>query len=190
LDVAERARPRAGIPHDHEGCVSLFPAFADVGTAGLLAHGVQAIVAHDFLGREIARRYRRLNANPRRLGQNRGIRLVCLFGVPWTRVFHKVKDNRHGTYLRLLPHPRKAGQAPRIARQMSRNMTAPTVAVIRLPQKSGTTSSFSFSNRNPPTIAPTRPTARLHISHRCQKVPAAVGLINLTLRGVTVGVTL
>ena len=44
LDVAERASARAGIPHDHEGCVSLVPALADVGTAGLLAHGVQAVV--------------------------------------------------------------------------------------------------------------------------------------------------
>src|SRR5262249_26666643 len=50
----------------------------------------------------------------------------------------------------------------RIARQIRRNTMAPIVAVIRLPQKSGTTSSRSFSKRKPPTMAPTSPTARLY----------------------------
>src|SRR5262249_12568737 len=43
-----------------------------------------------------------------------------------------------------------------------RKITAPIVAVIKLPQKSGTTSRRSFSKRKPPTTAPTRPTARLY----------------------------
>ena len=70
-------------------------------------------------------------------------------------------------YLRLRRARRKAGpHRPQIrpawiARQISRKMMAPMVAVIRLPQKSGMTCRLSFSNRKPPTMAPTRPTARL-----------------------------
>src|SRR4029079_12396154 len=78
------------------------------------------------------------------------------------RVVHEIKYDRHGPYLRLQPPPRKASHAFRIARQISRKMTDPMVAVIRLPQKSGTTSKRSFSNRNPPTTEPTTHTPRLY----------------------------
>ncbi len=50
LDVAEGAGPRAGVAHDHEGGVLFLPALADIGAAGLLAHRVQAVFAHDPLG--------------------------------------------------------------------------------------------------------------------------------------------
>jgi deoxyribose-phosphate aldolase len=42
---------------------------------------------------------------------------------------------------------RSCGYAFRIARQISRNTMAPIVAVIRFPQKSGTTSRRNFSKR-------------------------------------------
>ena len=45
--VAEGAGSRARVAHDHEGGVPLRPALADVGAAGLLAYGVQAVAAHD-----------------------------------------------------------------------------------------------------------------------------------------------
>ena len=64
LDVAEGAGARAGVAHDHEGGVLLLPALADIRAAGLLAHGVQAVVAHDALRGEIAGRHRRLDADP------------------------------------------------------------------------------------------------------------------------------
>ena len=48
LDVAEGAGARARVAHDHERRVLLFPALADIGTAGFLAHRVQAVGAHDL----------------------------------------------------------------------------------------------------------------------------------------------
>src|SRR5262245_43799590 len=69
--VAESASARAGVSHDHEGCVFPLPALADIRTARLLAHGVQTIVAHNLLRSEIARRHRRFNSNPVRFLQNR-----------------------------------------------------------------------------------------------------------------------
>ena len=45
--VAEGAGARAGVAHDHEGGVLLRPALADIGAAGLLAHGHQAVLADD-----------------------------------------------------------------------------------------------------------------------------------------------
>ena len=46
-DVAEGAGPGADLAHDHHGRVRLLPALADVGAAGLLADGDQAVLAHD-----------------------------------------------------------------------------------------------------------------------------------------------
>ena len=54
LYIAERARARARIAHDHERRVFLFPALANIRTAGFLANRVQAVVAHDLLSGEIA----------------------------------------------------------------------------------------------------------------------------------------
>src|SRR3978361_298532 len=80
--VAERAGPRAGIPHDHEGRVFLLPAFADVGAARLLADGDQPMLAYDRSGLGIARGARGLDANPVRLLRNRLVRTVCLLWMP------------------------------------------------------------------------------------------------------------
>jgi hypothetical protein len=67
LDVAEGAGPRAGVAHDHEGGVLFIPTFPDIGTAGFLTDRVQAVLAHDALGLDIARRDRRLDPDPVRL---------------------------------------------------------------------------------------------------------------------------
>ena len=48
LDVAEGAGARAGVAHDHQGGVLLLPALADIGAAGFLADGEQAVLAHDL----------------------------------------------------------------------------------------------------------------------------------------------
>ena len=166
LDVAEGAGARAGVAHDHEGGVLLLPALADIRAAGLLAHGVQAVGAHDGVRLDIAGRHRRLDADPVGLLGCGGIRPMRLFRMARARVV-EVEDDGHGPYLRLPRVRRKAAmrrsahQARRIARQISRKTMAPMVAVIRLPQKSGMTCRLSFSNRKPPTMAPTRPTARL-----------------------------
>ena len=69
LDVAEGAGARAGVAHDHEGGVLLVPALADVGAAGLLADGVQAVLADDRVGRRVALGHRRLDADPVGLAQ-------------------------------------------------------------------------------------------------------------------------
>ena len=45
--VAERAGAGAGVAHDHQGGVALGPALADVGAAGLLADGGEAVLFHD-----------------------------------------------------------------------------------------------------------------------------------------------
>ena len=159
LDVAERAGARAGVAHDHEGGVLFLPALADIRAAGLLAHGDEAVVAHDLLRGEIARRHRRLDADPVRFLLQRRIRPVRLFRMARARAVDVVDDG-HALYLRLA-RPAPQGQALRMARQIARNTMAPMVATIRLPQKSGITSRWSFSNRKPPTMAPMRPTAEV-----------------------------
>ena len=115
LDVAEGAGARAGVAHDHEGGVLLLPALADIRAAGLLAHGVQPVFAHDALRFEIARRYRRLDADPVGfLGDGR-IRPVRLFRMARTRVGH-VEDDGHGSYLRLPTVRRKAHKLQTVMR--------------------------------------------------------------------------
>ena len=135
LHIAECTGTRAGVTHDHECCVLLVPAFADIRAAGLFADGVQTIVAHDLLRGEIAGRHRRFDANPIGLPQDRQIRLVRLFGMARARVINEVEDDSHGIYLRLRVRPaRSRDYACRIARQISRNTMAPMVAVISSPR--------------------------------------------------------
>ena len=69
--VAEGAGARARVAHDHEGGVALAPALADVGAAGLLAHGGEAVPAHDADRLGMRRRPRGAHADPRRLGRPR-----------------------------------------------------------------------------------------------------------------------
>jgi hypothetical protein len=80
-DVAERAGPRAGVAHDHEGGVLLLPAFADIGAARLLADSGELVLAHDRAGRRICGRSRRFDADPLGLACDRLIRPVRLFRV-------------------------------------------------------------------------------------------------------------
>src|SRR4029453_9338336 len=64
LDVAERASPRAGVPHDHEGGVLLVPALADVRAARLLADGDEAVLLDDLPRVRIAAGVRRAHPDP------------------------------------------------------------------------------------------------------------------------------
>ena len=111
LDVAEGAGAGAGVTHDHEGRVFLLPALANVRATGLFAHGVQAVVTHNFLGSEIALRDGSLHANPVGLFQNRRIRPVRLFRVTRARVVHQIENDCHGFYLRLRRDRCKAARA-------------------------------------------------------------------------------
>ena len=160
LDVAEGAGARAHVAHDHEGGVALLPALADVGAARLLAHGMQAVLAHDPARLRVAGRARRLHPDPRRLAQYRRLRPARLLGMarPNRRSCKRIDQNRHARLVGLLltravvPPQGKRGDRPvrhrrRIACQISRNTTAPIVAVIKLPPKSCTTTTLNFSNR-------------------------------------------
>src|SRR5712671_1702135 len=93
--VAERAGARAGVAHDHEGGVLLVPALSDIRAAGLLAHGVQAVCAHDRLRVLIALRNGRLDPDPVRLAQHGRVRPMRLFGVARTRT-NGVEHDRQG----------------------------------------------------------------------------------------------
>src|SRR5262249_26484149 len=90
LHIAEGAGAGAGITHDHEGRVLLLPALADIRATGLLAHRVQAVVTHDFLGSEITLRDGSFHANPVWLSLDRRIRLVRLFRMTRARVIRQV----------------------------------------------------------------------------------------------------
>ena len=64
LDVAEGAGARADVAQDHHRGVLLGPALADVRAGRLLAHRVQAWLAHQPAGLVIAGRARRLDPDP------------------------------------------------------------------------------------------------------------------------------
>ena len=49
VDLAEVAAAGALVAADQEGGFAVFPALEDVGTPGLLAHGVKALVLHELL---------------------------------------------------------------------------------------------------------------------------------------------
>ncbi len=111
LDVAERAGPRAGVPHDHEGGMLLVPAFADIGAAGLLAHGVQAVGAHDVAGVRVPLGHRRPDPDPVGLRERRRVGAMRLFRVPRPRAIDGVEHDDHGqTSLELLTYARAASQ--------------------------------------------------------------------------------
>src|SRR5271165_942656 len=79
--IAEGAGPGAGIAHDHHGGVLLFPAFADIRAASLLAYRVQLILANDLRGPGVTRRAGRFDADPRGLALNGRVWPVRLFRV-------------------------------------------------------------------------------------------------------------
>ena len=96
-DVAEGAGAGADVAHDHEGRVLLLPAFADVGAARLLADGDELVLAHQRLGRGVARRARRLGADPVGLARDRIIGPMRLFGMARARIgFEQIEDAGHG----------------------------------------------------------------------------------------------
>src|SRR5262249_60297547 len=108
LDVAEGARARAGVAHQHEGRVLLVPALADIGTPRLLADGMQAVRAHDRTRLAIAFRHRRLDPDPIGLFQRRCVRPMRLLGM--ARAAAGVENDGHGssgTYLRMRASRRK-----------------------------------------------------------------------------------
>src|SRR5262249_31998332 len=128
------------------GGVLFLPALADIRAAGLLADGVQAILAHDSLGLGVAARYRRLDADPVRLAQQRGIRPVRLLGMARTGGAAQTVDNgRHPErFAPLLTQQRTASQvrAVQLTSQLipitSRTMIAARAITASLPRMSAT----------------------------------------------------
>jgi len=116
-DVAERARARAGLAHDHEGRVLLLPALADVGAARLFADRDELMFAHDVAGHGIGGRARRLDADPVGFSRDRLIRLMRLLGMARARgadvVREKVEHFGHDKSLarRPLTYRRRATQS-------------------------------------------------------------------------------
>src|SRR4029079_12786141 len=106
--IAESTGTGAGVAHDHESCVLLLPAFADIRATGLLTHRVQAVVTHDLLGGEIAGRDRGLHTNPVGLFLDRRIRPMRLLRVTRARIVYQVENDCHGSYLRPRCDRRKA----------------------------------------------------------------------------------
>ena len=161
LDVAEGAGACAGVAHDHEGGVLLLPALADIRAAGLLAHGVQAVLAHDSYA---------LRNSPADTGAltriqsgflARGESGRCAFSGWRGRGLLRSRTTAMALTYGCSRCAARRVQACRIARQMAKKTMAPTVAVIRLPRKPYSTAIFSLEKRKPPTMAPTRPMARL-----------------------------
>ena len=95
--VAEGAGPRAGVAHDHEGGVLLRPALADIGAAGLLADGDEAVLADDVRRLAEDRRCRRLDPDPVRFPRNRRVGTMRLFRMPRARAarFQRIDDDDH-----------------------------------------------------------------------------------------------
>ena len=79
--VAESASTGADRSEDHHGRMFLRPAFADVGTSRLLAHGDEVVLAHQRAGLGIFGRYRCLYAKPFRAARLRPVRITALFGM-------------------------------------------------------------------------------------------------------------
>jgi hypothetical protein len=77
--------------------VLLLPAFADIGTARLLADGGELMLAHQFARRGVARRSRRLGAYPGGADGLGVIRPVSLLGMARARVgFEEAENTGHG----------------------------------------------------------------------------------------------
>jgi len=80
--VAEAARPRAGVAHDHHGGVALRPTLADVRAGGFLADGDQTVLAHQCAGLVVDRMRGRLDPDPGRLALDRVVRAMRLLRMP------------------------------------------------------------------------------------------------------------
>ena len=71
--IAKRTGPGAGIPHNHQRGVALRPALPDIRTTGFFTYRDKAMLFDDGAGLIVLRRARRLDADPRRFAQQRGI---------------------------------------------------------------------------------------------------------------------
>src|SRR5690554_497876 len=78
VDLAEVAAARALVAADEERRLAILPAFEDVGTAGLLAHGVQALGLHERLELVVLGAHRGLGADPLGLALDGGLRVAGL----------------------------------------------------------------------------------------------------------------
>ncbi len=70
-DIAEGTAARAQIAHDHEGCRSVAEALGEIRTRGLLADGVQPLLAKQVLDPPHTGPERRLDTDPGRLARQR-----------------------------------------------------------------------------------------------------------------------
>ena len=78
VDLAEVAAPRALRAADEEGRLAVLPALVDVGAAGLLADGVQALVLHERVQRLVLGPHLRLGLDPLRLALDGRLRVADL----------------------------------------------------------------------------------------------------------------
>ena len=65
--IAKGAGPCAGVAHDHDGRVALFPTLANIRAPGFLANRMQTVGANDARCLRVRWRARRLHADPRGL---------------------------------------------------------------------------------------------------------------------------
>ena len=104
-DIAKGAGTGAGLAHNHESGVLLFPALTDIRARRFLAHGDQIILFHNGAGFGIGGRARRFGANPTGLAQDSAIRPVLLFrmarlcGPLFGFARQIVNHNSHGFYI-------------------------------------------------------------------------------------------
>src|SRR5450830_647258 len=78
VDLTEVTAAGALVTADQEGCLAVFPAFEDVGAAGLLAHRVQATVTDDALELVVLRPHRRAGPDPLGLALDGRLRVTGL----------------------------------------------------------------------------------------------------------------
>ncbi len=78
VDLAEVAPTGALLAADEEGGLAVFPAFVDVGAAGLLADRVQTLPAHQGLELGVLGAHLQPGLDPRRLALDRGLGVADL----------------------------------------------------------------------------------------------------------------
>ena len=76
VDLAEVTTTGAHLTADQEGGLAVFPAFVDVGTAGLLADGVQTLAPDQVFQLGVLRPHPQPGPDPRRLALDRCLRVA------------------------------------------------------------------------------------------------------------------